>query len=156
MLAFKALHVLTMFAAVAFLVGESTFIAIAIWRGDVRALAAIRRLTGGRPVVGAALFLIGIGFGLLTVATGGFDFLAGWLIAAYAMVVALFAVSALPVVQKGLLGLIQRAVEAEAGQRPAEEVVRDMAAFRGRIVTVVSINAALFAALILDMVLKPF
>jgi hypothetical protein len=156
MLAFKALHVLTMFAAVAFLVGESTFIAIAIWRGDVRALAAIRRLTGGRPVVGAALFLIGIGFGLLTVATGGFDFLAGWLIAAYAMVGALVAVSALPVVQKGLLGLIQRAVEAEAGQRPAEEVVRDMAAFRGRIVTVVSINAALFAALILDMVLKPF
>jgi hypothetical protein len=156
MLAFKALHILTMFAAVAFLVGESTFIAIAIWRGDVRALAAIRRLTGGRPVVGAALFLIGIGFGLLTVATGGFDFLAGWLIAAYVMVVALFAVSALPVVQKGLLGLIRRAVEAEAGQRPAEEVARDMAAFRGRIVTVVTINAALFAALILDMVLKPF
>jgi hypothetical protein len=156
MLAFKALHILTMFAAVAFLVGESTFIAIAIWRGDVRALAAIRRMTGGRPVVGAALFLIGIGFGLLTVATGGFDFLAGWLIAAYVMVVALFAVSALPVVQKGLLVFIRRAVEAEAGQRPAEEVARDMAAFRGRIVTVVTINAALFAALILDMVLKPF
>jgi hypothetical protein len=156
MLLFKALHILTMFAAVAFLVGESTFIAIAIWRGDVRALAAIGRLTGGRPVVGAALFLIGIGFGLLTVATGGFDFLAGWLIAAYVMVVALFAVSALPVVQKGLLGLIRRAVEAEAGQRPAEEVARDMAAFRGRIVTVVTINAALFSALILDMVLKPF
>jgi hypothetical protein len=156
MLAFKALHILTMFAAVAFLVAESTFIAIAIWRGDVRALAAIRRLTGGRPVVGAALFLIGIGFGLLTVATGGFDFLAGWLIAAYAMVVALFAISALPVVQQGLLGLMQRAVEAEAGRRPADEVVRDMAAFRGRIVTVVTINAALFTALILDMVLKPF
>jgi hypothetical protein len=156
MLAFKALRILTIFAALAFLVGESTFIAIAIWRGDVRALAAIRRLTGGRPVVGSVLFLIGIGFGLLTVATGGFAFLAGWLIAAYAMVVALFAISALPVVQKGLLGLIQRAVEAEAGQRPAEDVVRDMATLRGRIAAVVAINLALFAALILDMVLKPF
>jgi hypothetical protein len=156
MLAFKAVHILTMFAAVAFLVGESTFIAIAIWRGDVRALAAIRRLAGGRPIVGSALFLVGIGFGLLTVATGGFDFLAGWLIAAYVMVVALFAINALPVVQKGLLGLIQRAVEAAAGQRPSEEVVSDMAAFRSRIVAVVAINAALFAGLILDMVLKPF
>lgn len=156
MLAFKALHILTMFAAVAFLVGESTFIAIAIWRGDVRALAAIRRLAGGRPIVGSGLFLVGIGFGLLTVATGGFDFLAGWLIAAYVMIAALFAVSASPVVQKGLLGLIQRAVEAEAGQRPADEVVRDMAAFRGTMAAVVATNAALFAALILDMVLKPF
>jgi hypothetical protein len=72
------------------------------------------------------------------------------------MVVALFAINALPVVQKGLLGLIQRAVEAAAGQRPSEEVVRDMAAFRSRIVAVVAINAALFAGLILDMVLKPF
>jgi hypothetical protein len=156
MLAFKALHILAMFSAVAFLLGESTLIAIATWRGDVRALAAIRRLTGGRPVVGAVLFLIGIGFGLLTVATGGFDFLSGWLIAAYAMVVALLAISALPVIQKGLLGLMQRAVEAEVGERATEDVVREMAAFRGKITAVVAINATLFAALILDMVLKPF
>jgi hypothetical protein len=100
--------------------------------------------------------LIGIGFGLLTVATGGFDFLSGWLIAAYAMVVALLAISALPVIQKGLLGLMQRAVEAEVGERATEDVVREMAAFRGKITAVVAINAALFAALILDMVLKPF
>jgi hypothetical protein len=152
----KALHILSMFAAVTFLVSESIFASVAIWRGDVRALAALRRYTGSRPVVGASLFLVGIAFGLLTVATGGFDFLAGWLIAAYVLVVVLLAISALPVVQKGLRGLTDKALEAEAGQRPIEEVVRDMAVLRGSIAAVVATNVVLFAALILDMVLKPF
>lgn len=61
-------------------------------------------MAGGRPIVGSALFLVGIGFGLLAVATGGIDFLAGWLIAAYVLVAAPFAINASPVVQKGLLG----------------------------------------------------
>jgi len=155
-LIFKALHILTMFAAITLLVGESTFAAIAIWRGDVRALAAMRRLVGRRPVVSAMVFLVGIGFGLLAVATGGFDFFAGWLIAAYVMVVATFAVSALPVVQKGYLGLVDKATEAEAGQRPMEEVARDMAALRRSFGLVVIANWVLFGAIILDMVLKPF
>jgi len=155
-LIFKALHILTMFGAVTFLVSEAVFAAVAIWRGDVAALAAIRRFTGRRPVVGALLFLAGIGFGLLAVATGGFDFFEGWLIAAYVLVVALFAVNGLPIVQKGLVGLTDKALEAEAGQRPAEEVVREMAMLRGRILMVVATNVAIFAALILDMVLKPF
>jgi uncharacterized membrane protein len=155
MLIFKLLHILAMFAAVALLVGESTFMAIAIWRGDVRALAAIRRVLGGRPVVAAAIFMVGIGFGVLTVATGGLDFFAGWLIAAYVMVVVLLAINALPVVQKGLLGLIERATEAEAGQRTAEEVAGEMAAFRFRFSLVVAANWLLFAAIIADMVLKP-
>jgi hypothetical protein len=153
---FKALHILGMFAAVTLLVSESIFMSVAIWRGDVRALAAIRRFSGRRPLLGSSLFLVAIAFGLLTVATGGFDFFAGWLIAAYVLVVVLFAISALPVVQKGLLGLTDKAVEADAGQRPAEEVLRDMAALRGSIAAVVAANVVLFAALILDMVLKPF
>ena len=49
MLVFKVLHILSMFAAVAFLLGESTYLAVAIWRGDVPALAAIRRVAGRRP-----------------------------------------------------------------------------------------------------------
>jgi len=156
MLIFKLLHILSMFTAVTLLVGESTFMAIAIRRGDVRALAAIRRLMGGRPVVPALIFLVGIGFGLLTVATGGLDFFAGWLIAAYVMVVVLLAISGLPVVQKGLLGLANKATEAEAGQRPIEDVARDMAALRFSFGLVVAANWVLFAAIIADMVLKPF
>jgi hypothetical protein len=156
MLLFKLLHILTMFTAVTLLVGESTFMAIAIWRGDVRAVAAMRRLVGRRPVVSALTFLVGIGFGLLTVATGGLDFFAGWLIAAYVMVVALLAISGLPVVQKGYLGLVDKATEAEAGQRPVEDVARDMAALRRSFGLVVAANWVLFAAIIADMVLKPF
>jgi hypothetical protein len=156
MLLFKLLHILTMFTAVTLLVGESTFMAIAIWRGDVRAVAAMRRLVGRRPVVSALTLLVGIGFGLLTVATGGLDFFAGWLIAAYVMVVALLAISGLPVVQKGYLGLVDKATEAEAGQRPVEDVARDMAALRRSFGLVVAANWVLFAAIIADMVLKPF
>jgi len=156
MLIFKALHILSMFGAVTFLVSEAVVAAVAIWRGDVAALAALRRFTGRRPVVGAVLFLIGIGFGLLAVATGPFDFFDGWLITAYVLVVVVFALNGLPIVQKGLVGLTDKALEVEAGQRPAEEVVREMAVLRGRILVVVGANLALIAALILDMVLKPF
>jgi len=70
--------------------------------------------------------------------------------------VATFAVSALPVVQKGYLGLVDKATEAEAGQRPMEEVARDMAALRRSFGLVVVANWVLFGAIILDMVLKPF
>ena len=153
---FQALHILSMFAAVMFLVSEAIFMSVAIWRGDVRAVAAIRRLSGRRPVLGSSLLLIGILFGLLTVATGGFDFFEGWLIAAYALVVLLFAINLLPTVQKGLLGLGDKAVEADAGRRPTEEAVRDMATLRGPILVVVATNVVIFAALILDMILKPF
>lgn len=156
MLVFKVLHILSMFAAVAFLLGESTYLAIVIWRGDVPALAAIRRVAGRRPLVGAVIFLIGIGFGLLTAATGGLDFFAGWLIAAYVMVVVLLGLSGLPVIQKGLVGLSDKAAEAEAGRRPAEEVIAEMATLRRGIGLVVAANWFLFGAIIADMIVKPF
>lgn len=156
MLIFKALHVLFTVGAVAFLIAEATLFARAVWRGDVHALAAMRRLAGRRPIIGASLFLVGIAFGLLTAATGGFDFFARWLIVAYVLVIATLVISGLPVVQKGFLGLIDKAVEADAGQRPLEPVVAEMATFRGTFAAVVTANAVLFAAIILDMVLKPF
>jgi len=108
MLVFKVLHVLRMFAAVTFLLGESTYAAVAVWRGDVK--GAGRHWAAGRPPPGdrCLIFLSGIVFGLLTAATGGLDFFAGWLIAAYVMVVVLLSLSALPVIQKGLVGLPTR------------------------------------------------
>ena len=111
MLVFKALHILLMFAAVTFLVGEATYFAIAIWRRHVR-IGSAAPAGQAPPVVGALLFVLGIIFGLLTAATGRLDFFAGWLIAAYLMVVALFVVNGLPVVQKGLVSLAQHALEA--------------------------------------------
>ena len=154
-LVFKALHILSMFAAVTFLIGEAVAYGAAISRGDVAALAAIRRLLGGRPIVGVAFLLLGIVFGLLTALTGDLDFFAGWLIAAYILVLLLFAVNGSPWVQR-LPKLGEEAMEAVAGQRSPDEVRRSMASARTATLVVVAINVLLFAAIIADMVLKPF
>lgn len=156
-LAFKLLHILSMFAAVTFVVSESVFMATAIWPGDVRTVGAVHHLTGNRPtIVGALIFVIGIVFGLLTVATGGLDFFEGWLITAYVLVVVLLAIQRLPVIQKGFRGLLDMTAEAEAGQRPVEEVSAAMAALRGPFLAVVIVNIVIFTALVVDMVVKPF
>jgi hypothetical protein len=153
MLIFKVLHILSMFTAVTLLVGEGLFISVAIWRRDVHALAAIIRIAGRRPVVGPLFLLAGIVFGLLTAATGGFDFFNGWLIAAYVLVAALLLFNASPPVE-ALLKLANAAAEAEAGQRPLDQVAHDISTVRpGRLITV---NVVLFATIIADMVLKPF
>ena len=155
MLVFKTLHILSMFAAATLLVGEALLYARAIWQGDVDGLAAVRRLVGGRPVLGAAFLVAGVGFGVLTALTGPFDFLAGWLIAAYALVVAMFIVNGSPWVQR-LPRLAAQAVEAEVGQRPSEEVAAVMAKIRTATLVAVAVNVALFTAIIADMILKPF
>jgi hypothetical protein len=155
MLVFKALHILSMFAAVTFLIGEALAYAFAIWRGDVAGMAAIRRMLGGRPVIGVAFLLAGIVFGLLAALTGGMDFFAGWLIAAYVLIVALFVVNGSPWVQR-LPKLGQEAMEGVAGQRSLDEVRNSMAATRTAILVAVAANVLLFAAIIADMVLKPF
>lgn len=160
MLIFKALHILSMFAAVTLLVGEHLFYAAAVWRRDVRALAAIRRLSvrpfylaEGAPVVAVGLLLAGVVFGLLTALTGGLDLLAGWLIAAYVLMAAILVLGGSPWVRR-LARLGDEAIEAEAGGRPAEEVVQAMAGSHAGLLFVLA--AAIFAAIILDMVLKPF
>jgi hypothetical protein len=152
-LAFKLLHILSMFAAVTLLIGEQFVLSRAIWRRDVRALAAFHRLIGVRPVLGASLFMAGIVFGLLAAATGGLDFFAGWLIAAYVLVAAILAFNASPWVQQ-MPRLGARAVEAEAGGRPIEEVLQAMAASHAGLLF--AVNVTPFVALIADMVLKPF
>ena len=155
MLAFKALHVLSMFAAVTFLVSEALLYGRAIWRSDVAGLAAVRRLVGGRPVIGVAFLGLGIVFGVLAALTGAFDLLDGWLVAAYVLIAALLVVNASPWVQR-LPKLGAEAMEAVAGQRPAEKVLEGMADIRTPVLVAVALNIGLFAAIILDMVLKPF
>jgi hypothetical protein len=154
MLLFKALHILFMFAAVTLLMGDSLFLALAVRRRDVRALAAFQRLVGARPVLGAGAFGLGIVFGLLTVATGGFDFLEGWLVAAYVLVAVILVLNASPPVQR-ITRLAREAAEVEAEGRPVEAVIEAMGASRA-LPWAVAANAALFTALILDMVFKPF
>jgi predicted integral membrane protein DUF2269 len=154
MLIFKVLHILSMFTMVTVFIGGEFLYAFAIWRRDVRALGTLHRLEAQSrlPFVGVGALFAGIAFGLLTAATGGFDFFAGWLIAAYVLV-ALFFVN-VAVLGRGVVRIGEAAGEAEAGERPVEDVVRDMAASRG--VLFFAIDAVIFVAIIADMVLKPF
>jgi uncharacterized membrane protein len=153
MLIYKALHILSMFTMATIFLGGEFFYSYAVWRRDVRALAWLQRtmMRTLLPIFAILVLLVGIVFGLLTAATGGFDFLDGWLIAAYLLVVAFFVNSF--VLGDRLLRVARRAVEADDGKRPVEEVVADMAD-RSTIIFF-PINA-IFAAIILDMVLKPF
>ena len=143
-----------MFTAVTLLISVPIFVALAVWRRDVPGLAAVYRLARrpGNTVVGSVFLVAGVVFGLLTAATGGFDFIAGWLIAAYVMVAVLILTNLLPAKHR-VRQVAEEAVEAEAGKRPVDEVVRDMATAP---IWVFTIDVALFAAIIVDMVLKPF
>ena len=155
MLIFKALHILSMFSVVTMEIGAEFLYAFAVSRRDVRALATVHRMLEQARLgpVSIAVFISGVVFGLLTALTGEFDFLAGWLIAAYVIVAVVFVGGGL-LWPRILLPLGAKAVEAEAGQRPVEEVVRDMAASRA--VWWFVAMATLFVLIILDMVLKPF
>ena len=155
MLIFKALHILSMFSVVTMEIGAEFLYAFAVSRRDVRALATVHRILEQARIgpISIAVFLSGVGFGLLTALTGKFDFLAGWLIAAYVLV-AVILVSASVLWPKRLLPLGAKAVEAERGQRLAEDVVRDMVASRA--VRWFVAMATIFVLIILDMVLKPF
>jgi hypothetical protein len=155
MLIFKALHILSMVTMVMLLSGGELYYALAIQARNVRALAWLQSTERRKGIAFFALgaLLSGIAFGLLTVATGGFDFLEGWLIAAYVLVGLFFVNSA--VFATRVIRIGDHAVEAEAGTRPVEEVVAEMGATNSAVL-LFAINATIFAAIIVDMVLKPF
>jgi uncharacterized membrane protein len=153
-LTWKALHVLSMVTMVTAFIGVEIFYAAAIWRRDVRALAFVHRTVEkiGVGFVALGALAAGVVFGLLAAADGGFDFVAGWLIAAYVLIAAFLVNASLigaKVVEAG-----KAAIEADEGRRPIEDVARDLVANRGVILVV--INIVIFGAVILDMVLKPF
>jgi uncharacterized membrane protein len=154
MLVWKTLHVLSMVMMVTLFIGTEIFYAASIVRRDVRALAWVQRTVEQTFIGFIALggILAGIIFGLITAATGGLDFTAGWLIVAYVLVAAFFVNGAL--IGSKVVRVGQEAVAAEEAGRPLEEVTLDVAPNLGLIN--VAINAVLFAAIITDMVLKPF
>lgn len=152
---FKALHILSMVSVVTMEIGGEFLFAFTISRRDVRGLATVHRILEQARLgdIAVVVFLAGIGFGLLTALTGGFDILDGWLIAAYVLVAAIL-VGGFVLWSRKLLPLGAKAVEADTGQRPTEDVVRDMAA--GHAVRWFLLMSTLFVLIILDMVLKPF
>lgn len=154
MLLWKTLHVLSMVTMVTVFIGAEIFYAAAMSRRDIHALAFIQRTVErtGAGFIGLGGILLGVVFGLLTAATGGFDFTAGWLIVAYVLVAAFF-VNAF-VIGERVVKAGRAAIEAEEGRLPADEVARGLRPDLG--VILVAVNIVLFTALIVDMVVKPF
>jgi len=154
MLAWKTLHVLSMVTMVTVFIGAEIFYAAAMRRRDVQALAFIQRTVErtGAGFIGLGGILLGIVFGLLTAATGGFDFTAGWLIVAYVLVAAFF-VNAFIFGERAVRAG-KAAMEAVESGRPVDDSVVDLRTNYGLIV--LGINLVLFTAIIIDMVLKPF
>jgi uncharacterized membrane protein len=152
-LVWKTLHILSMVTMVTAFIGAEIFYASAIVRRDVRALAFVHRTVErtGLGFVALGGLVAGIVFGVLTAATGGFDFVAGWLVVAYVLV-GVFLINAV-VVGERVVRVAREAVAADAGERPADEVVREMTSTRA--VFLVAVNAVLFAVIIADMALKP-
>jgi uncharacterized membrane protein len=151
---FKALHILSMTAMVTNEIGSEFLYAFAISRRDARGLGTVHRLLEQARAGPASIaaFALGVVFGLLTAATGGFDFLDGWLIAAYVLVIVLLIT--VNVFLPTALRFGRAAVETEEGQGASEDLVRDMAA--NRAVLWFAIDVAAVATLVVDMVLKPF
>ena len=82
--AFKYLHVVTMFFAVALAVSGEIVVRRVAQSGDVRAIRTtvgkVKPLSG--PIA-TGLFLAGVAFGIIAALTGQIDLLQPWLIAAY-------------------------------------------------------------------------
>ena len=91
----KYLHILSMVSAVTLLVGGDVFFHALRRTGDRAALARFLRTINPLFTAGVALLTLGVGFGLLTAASGGWNFTAGWLLATYAIVATLYLVGLL-------------------------------------------------------------
>jgi hypothetical protein len=144
------LHILSMFSAVTVIVGAELLALYAIRRKDIGMLRAYFRLGKRADQVGMALFLLGIGFGLVAAVTIGWDLLTGWLLIAYVLVVLTIVVgfSSVP-----YLGRLEAALP-ERDDGPSSPELD--ALLRSPTLSLTSGAAILLTALIIaDMVFKP-
>ena len=140
-----------MFLAVTILVGGEWFFLRAMRRADVAAMRAFARIYGRIDLLAVGVLSLGVLFGLATAATGAFDFSARWLIAAYVLVIALYAVgfSSTPFLLR-----VGRLVEATPGDTPDAELAAALRSPRPVVTALISI--VLYFLVIADMVIKPF
>jgi uncharacterized membrane protein len=151
MVILKVVHIVSMFAGVTILVGGEWFYLRAMRRPDVPAMRAFARIYGRLDRIGIGFLSLGVLFGLATAATGGFAFTAGWLVAAYVLVVALYVVG---FASTPFLLRVGRLVEANSGDEPGPELAAAVRSPAPVVTAVVSI--VLYVAVIADMVIKPF
>jgi len=140
------LHILTMFALVAFHSGPQILTLAAARTGQETAVGPIARMYGrtGRavPPLGILGALLGIGAGL----TGGFNLLAPWLLIAYALFAALIIYG----------GVVSAPYLVRLGDATRENRSDWGELLGSRLTLIVAIDALILGLIIADMVLKPF
>lgn len=133
------------------LVGVSLFGGRIVATRDV---AAIRRFSTVYPPLeraGIAVVSLGVALGLITAIVGPYDLTQGWLITAYVLVVALFALGP---VEGRMFREVAEAAERTEGDEPTPELAELIADRRRPTLTHVSI--LLYVAVIFTIVTKPF
>lgn len=147
----KFLHILSMFAAVTLLVGGSLFYERIVHSRDVAAIRRFAKVLKPLENLGIGLVILGIVFGLVTVAVANFDYTQGWLVIAYVLVGLLFVLGP---IESASLAKVATAAEASPLDAPSPELVAAIQN-RGRIVLQV-VSTLLYVVIIFDMVVKPF
>lgn len=150
--AFKYLHIASMFFAVALAVSSELVLRAVANSGEV---VAIRTVTARvRPLanISTALFLAGVAFGIVAALTGQIDLLATWLILAY---VAFLGAMALGItISDPWVGRLERAAADSPDDAPSDalrEVIADPLARAATWTLMI-----LVAVLVYVMVVKPF
>jgi hypothetical protein len=143
----KFLHVAAMFAAVTLFVGGDVYFLRVASAGDPGATARLGQAIRRRGPLTGPILEIGVAFGIVTALLGGLDFLAPWLVGAYVIVIAL-TVLAFRVAAPAFTTILHAA---ETGDGTAVATALTATSYR----LVALVNAALYAAVIFLMVVKP-
>lgn len=150
--AFRYLHVLAMFFAVALAISTELVVRRVATSGDVRGIRAT--VTRVRPLgnVATVFFLAGVVFGIVAALTGQIDLLAPWLILAYVAFVSATLIGVL--VTDPWTARLEAAAVASEDDAPSDalrSVIADPVARAGTWALMI-----LIATLVFLMVVKPF
>jgi uncharacterized membrane protein len=150
--AWKVLHILAMFSAVTLMIGGEVLFHALVRTGDVPAMRRYLRVVDPLFRLGIVLLIAGVVFGLITAVTGVWSLTAGWLIASYVLVGAIFAIGFL--IGVPWFRRVGAAAEIAADGGNAEPLAEALDDPRG-LVSIVS-SFILYPAVIYLMVAKPF
>ena len=147
----KFLHVVSMFAAVGLFLGVSVLFERMVGTRNVVAIRGFERVV--LPVVRVAigLVLLGLVFGLITVGDENFSYTDTWVVIAYVIYAALFALG--PFEGRWQVKIFA-AAKASPDDAPSPELEALIANTGRKAITVTSI--VLYGLIIYDMVMKPF
>jgi hypothetical protein len=148
----KFLHVFATILAITLFVGPELLIRVVILSGNVPAIRAV--LAGQRRLDPFAIiaFVVGIGAGIATALLQGWSLWEPWLVIAYVLAVAVVLLGVLVYTPKARR--LERLAEESPVEGPSAKLLAAMRSPANNLALVASL--AVWTALILDMVLKPF